>query len=231
MRRKKLLVTIVALMMLGLSCFLTGCLEEAHDSKYIEDYEEDETEESDDDDKKEEETEEESETEENSETQSSEEKETKTQSSETKESEKSETAKVNQPKKTGKSSREVKPLVLIAKESIEDGDGTQYIYYDPVTMILYSYFSNSKGPMEMHNADGTLRIYDGKSEVKPLVLISEEGIENVLSTQYTYYDPETLVMYVYFTNCNDSVSEMHDVDGTLRTYDPTSKKEKEEEKE
>ena len=230
MRRKKILVTIVALMMLGLSCFLTGCEDEAHDSKYIEDYEEDETEESDDDETEEEndDDEKEHETEESEKVENSE---TETESSEAKESEKTESAKVNQPKKTGKSSREVKPLVLISKEEIEDSGVTQYIYDDPVTMILFSYFSNSNGPIEMHNADGTPRIYDGKSEVKTLVLILEEGIENVWSTQYNFYDPETLVMYVYFSNCDDSVSEMHDVDGTLRTYDPTSKKEEKKEKE
>lgn len=115
----------------------------------------------------------------------------------------------------------VAPLILISKENIKDAGIKQYTYYDPETMIMFVHYNNcnDKGISVMHNADGTPRIYDGVSEVKPLILISKEKIKDAGSTQYTFYDPETLVMYVRFTNVNCyGISEMPDTDGNFRTY-------------
>lgn len=118
---------------------------------------------------------------------------------------------------------EVAPLILISKEKIKDAGITQYTYYDPETMVMFVHYTNCTdiGISELHNADGTYRLYDGDSEVKPLVLISKEKIKGAGSTQYTLYDPETRVMYVRYSNVNDQgISEMHNADGTLRTYSP-----------
>ena len=117
----------------------------------------------------------------------------------------------------------VAPLILISKEKIEGSDLKQQTYYDPETMIMFVHYinCNDKGISVMHNADGTPRIYDGTSEVKPLILISKEKIKDAGSTQYTFYDPETLVMYVRYTNMNCyGISEMPSPDGNLRTYNP-----------
>ncbi len=118
---------------------------------------------------------------------------------------------------------DVSPLILIKKEKVEDSSSTQYIFYDPETMIMYSHLTdvNHYGMLEMHNSDGTPRLYDGKSDVKTLVLINKLKIEETGFKEYVYFDPETLVMYVHYTDMNDkSISEMHNSDGTLRTYDP-----------
>lgn len=118
---------------------------------------------------------------------------------------------------------EVAPLILISKEKIKDAGITQYTYYDPETKIMFTHYTDCSDPgiSELHNADGTYRLYDGESEVKPLILISKEKIKDAGSTQYTFYDPETFVMYVRYSNVNcQGISEMHNADGTLRTYDP-----------
>jgi hypothetical protein len=117
----------------------------------------------------------------------------------------------------------VAPLILISKEKIEGSDIKQYTYYDPETMIMFVHYSNcnDKGISVMHNSDGTPRIYDGVSEVKPLILISKEDIVDTDTKQYTFYDPETLVMYVRYTNVSCcGISEMPNPDGNLRTYNP-----------
>lgn len=116
---------------------------------------------------------------------------------------------------------DVSPLILIKKEKIEGTGSKQYIFYDPKTFILYSHFTgiNDCGMIEMHNSDGTPRLYDGKSDVKTLEFISKLKIEDAGVSEYVYFDPETLVMYVHYTGIDDrGVSEMHNSDGTLRTY-------------
>ncbi len=116
---------------------------------------------------------------------------------------------------------EVSPLILIKKEKIEGSSSKQYIFYDPETLILYSHLTdiNHYGMLEMHNSDGTPRLYDEKSDVKTLVLIAKLKIEETGYKEYVYYDPETLVMYVHYTDMSDkNIAEMHNSDGTLRTY-------------
>lgn len=118
---------------------------------------------------------------------------------------------------------DVSPLILIKKEKIEGVSSKQYIFYDPETMIMYSHLTdiNHYGMLEMHNSDGTPRLYDGKSDVKPLVFIGKFKIEDTGYKEYVYFDPETLVMYVHYTDMNDKdISEMHNSDGSLRTYEP-----------
>lgn len=117
----------------------------------------------------------------------------------------------------------VSPLILIKKEKIEGAGCKQYIYYDPETLVMYSHFTdvNDCGMHEMHNSDGTPRLYDEKVDVKPLEFIAKEKIVDAGCTEYMYFDPETLVMYVHYTNINDKgLSEMHNSDGSLRTYNP-----------
>ena len=54
-----------------------------------------------------------------------------------------------------------------------------------------------------------------------LEFIAKEKIVDAGCTEYMYFDPETLVMYVHYTNINDKgLSEMHNSDGSLRTYNP-----------
>lgn len=118
---------------------------------------------------------------------------------------------------------DVSPLILIKKEKIEGVSSKQYIFYDPETMIMYSHLTdiNHYGMLEMHNSDGTPRLYDGKSDVKTLVFIGKFKIEDTGYKEYVYFDPETLVMYVHYTDMNDKdISEMHNSDGSLRTYEP-----------
>lgn len=120
---------------------------------------------------------------------------------------------------------DVAPLILIKKEKIEGSGGIeQYIFYDPETMVMYTHYSSAnkdEGMHEMHNADGTLRIYDGKSDVKILTFICKVTIEDASIDEYVFFDPETLVMFVHYTNIYDrGLSEMHNADGTLRTYNP-----------
>lgn len=117
----------------------------------------------------------------------------------------------------------VSPLIFLKKEKIEESGCSQSICYDPETLIMYSHFSgmDHHGMLEMHNSDGTPRLYDEKSEVKVLVFITKEKIENAGCTEYVFFDPETLVMYVHYTGINDKgLSEMHNSDGSLRTYSP-----------
>lgn len=117
----------------------------------------------------------------------------------------------------------IEPMILIKKEKIKDAGVTQYIYYDPETMVMFTHFSgiNDYGISEMHNSDGSLRTYDGKSDVEQLILITKVKIEDTSTTEQIYYDPETLVMYVHYTNVDHKgMSEMHNSDGTLRTYTP-----------
>lgn len=117
----------------------------------------------------------------------------------------------------------VNPLILIKKEKIEGTSSKQYIFYDPETNVMYSHVTdiNHYGMIEMHNSDGTPRVYDGISDVQTLVFISKSKIEDAGISQYVYFDPETLVMYVHYTDINDkSLSEMHNSDGSLRTYTP-----------
>lgn len=117
----------------------------------------------------------------------------------------------------------VSPLILIKKEKIEGTSSNQYIFYDPETNVMYSHVTdiNHYGMIEMHNSDGTPRLYDGISDVQTLVFISKSKIEDAGMSQYVYFDPETLVMYVHYTDINDkSLSEMHNSDGSLRTYTP-----------
>lgn len=119
------------------------------------------------------------------------------------------------------------PLILITKAKIEGPGWYQYIYYNPETMVMYTHFTDisDHGLSEMHNPDGSLRLYDGKSEVKPLVFISKVKLEGADSNQYTFYDPETFVVYVHFTDMRDyAISEMHAADGTYLTYTPKPKK-------
>ncbi len=118
---------------------------------------------------------------------------------------------------------DVSPLIMIKKEKIEGVSSKQYIFYDPETLVMYSHFTdmNHYGMLEMHNSDGTPRLYDGESDVKTLVFISKVKIEDAGCSEYVYFDPETLVMYVHYTGINDKgLSEMHNSDGTLRTYNP-----------
>ena len=91
---------------------------------------------------------------------------------------------------------------------------------------MYTHFTDisDHGLSEMHNPDGSLRLYDGESEVKPLVFISKVKLEGVDSKQYTLYDPETMVVYVHFTDMRDyAISEMYAADGTYLTYTPDPK--------
>lgn len=119
---------------------------------------------------------------------------------------------------------DVAPLILIKKEKIEGSGGVkQYIFYDPETMVMYSHFSgvNDEGMSEMHNSDGTIRTYDGKSEVEILTFICKVSIEDAGMSEYLFFDPETKVMYVHYSSISDTgLSEMHNADGTLRTYNP-----------
>lgn len=117
----------------------------------------------------------------------------------------------------------VAPLIFIKEEKIEDVNVKQLIFYDPETLVMYSYFTrvSAEGLIEMHNSDGTPRLYDEKSEVEVLTFISKNSVENVNMTEYVFFDPETLVMYVYYSGISDKgLSEMHNSDGSLRTYNP-----------
>lgn len=53
-------------------------------------------------------------------------------------------------------------LVLIEKTKVEETALTQFILYDPETFIMYSYVEwiDGGGFVEMHNTDGTPRIYN-----------------------------------------------------------------------
>lgn len=53
-------------------------------------------------------------------------------------------------------------LVLIEKIKVEGTSLNQFILYDPETFIMYSYVEwiDGGGFVEMHNIDGTPRIYD-----------------------------------------------------------------------
>lgn len=118
----------------------------------------------------------------------------------------------------------VAPLILIKEEQIEEVNVKQLIFYDPETLVMYSYFTrvDAEGLIEMHNSDGTLRIYDEESDVKVLTYISQNPVENMNSMkEYVFFDPETLVMYVHYSWISDKgLSEMHNSDGSLRTYNP-----------
>lgn len=126
---------------------------------------------------------------------------------------------------------EVSPLIEIVSGKIldmnEESSGcTQYVFYDPETLIMYSHFSgmNDEGLIEMHEADGTPRTYKNSSDAKLLIMISREKIldtegNSTCYKQYTFYDPVTLVMYVHYTGMSDvGISELHNADGTLRTF-------------
>lgn len=56
----------------------------------------------------------------------------------------------------------VRPLVFLGKFKIEGIGCSQYIFYDPDNLVMYSYFSNTndRGPEPMVNPDGTYKIYD-----------------------------------------------------------------------
>lgn len=53
-------------------------------------------------------------------------------------------------------------LVLIEKIKVEGTSLNQFILYDPETFIMYSYVEwiDGGGFVEMHNINGTPRIYD-----------------------------------------------------------------------
>lgn len=59
---------------------------------------------------------------------------------------------------------EIKGLILIEKTKVEGTNLHQFILYDPENFIMYSYVEwvDGGGFVEMHNTDGTPRIYQPK---------------------------------------------------------------------
>lgn len=56
----------------------------------------------------------------------------------------------------------VRPFTFLGKFKIQEAGITQYIFYDPDNLVMYSYFSgtNDRGLEPMVNPDGTYKIYD-----------------------------------------------------------------------
>lgn len=53
-------------------------------------------------------------------------------------------------------------FIVLSKTTIEDSDITQYILYDPESMIMWTFMDGYKcgGPAILYNADGSMRIYE-----------------------------------------------------------------------
>lgn len=53
-------------------------------------------------------------------------------------------------------------FVVLSQKDIKDSDITQYIMYDPESMIMWTFMDGYRcgGPAILYNADGTMRIYE-----------------------------------------------------------------------
>ncbi len=53
-------------------------------------------------------------------------------------------------------------FVVLSQKDIDDSDITQYIMYDPESMIMWTFMDGYKcgGPAILYNADGSMRIYE-----------------------------------------------------------------------
>lgn len=108
---------------------------------------------------------------------------------------------------------------------------TQYILYDPDTLVMYTYTSDvyTNGLTVMLNPDGTPKTFSkdidySNSGFKTVYVgtfgaeSSEEGGFGSVS-QYIVYDPDNLVMYMYLRDKWTSVlSVMVNADGTPKIY-------------
>lgn len=52
-------------------------------------------------------------------------------------------------------------FVVLSKKDIPNSDITQYIMYDPDTMVMWTFMDGYRcgGPSVIYNADGTLKLY------------------------------------------------------------------------
>ncbi len=57
---------------------------------------------------------------------------------------------------------EFETFVVLSKKSIPHSDITQYILYDPDTMVMWTFMDGYRcgGPAVIYNADGTPKIYE-----------------------------------------------------------------------
>ena len=55
-------------------------------------------------------------------------------------------------------------FVVLFKKNIQDSDITQYILYDPDTMVMWTFMDGYRcgGPSVIYNADGTPKLYQPK---------------------------------------------------------------------
>lgn len=55
-------------------------------------------------------------------------------------------------------------FVVLSKKDIPDSAITQYIMYDPDTMVMWTFMDGYRcgGPSVIYNADGTLKLYQPK---------------------------------------------------------------------